>query len=349
MTTCFSVLSTRLPFLLVVAVFFAGSLVFAPAAAAQDTSHEYAQLTRDRVAKALAPGASVNDLSLAEGSLTALGYFAIYGNGPSAIAQVEQLNEVPVALYNGTEKMAMIYLNFTSNTYGELLNLGRFDSRPPLTLSAELADYAKSQVEKAITGGGGGSDEDLIEAEGSLMALGWLTAYGDQQTALSDKMEEVAYNIANDVYSVHNRGYQIMRNYHYWKMDAAKPMAPAQRFTDLGNNEVKDNTTGLVWMKNPTALKAASWEEALAQVAALQEGHPAGTWRLPTNEEWKTMVPSGRDADGVKLFTVDWNTRFWSSSPPANEYGAYHIGAWGNGGIDFDGRSTPRNIWPVRN
>jgi hypothetical protein len=340
-----SISLTKRPFQ--VLFFCLGCVAFQPGLLAQDATHEYAQLTRDRVEAALMPGADVSDLRLAEGSLTALGWFAIYGNGQSSVAQVRKFNDVPVALYNGTEKMSLIYMDFTSDAYAEMLNLGRFESRQPLILSAQLADYAKSQVEKAISMSGSEGDKDLIEAEGSLMALGWLAAYGDQQVERSNRLEDIAYKIANEVYSIHNRGYQIMRNYVYWKMDAA---APAMRFTDLGNNEVKDNTTGLIWLKNPAALKAASWGEALAKVAALQEGgHPAGTWRLPTNEEWKTMVPGGRNASGVKLFSVDWDTRFWSSSTPANENGAYHIGAWGDGGIDFDGRSTPRNLWPVRN
>lgn len=146
---------------------------------AQSTTNEYVQLTRERVEAALKPDATKNDLSLAEGSLTALGYYVLFGNGAHAFEQVKQLNEVPVALYNGTDKMSLIYMGFTSNAYAEMLNLDRFEDQSPLSPSTELSEYATSQVEKAIQGGASNGDQALIEAEGSLMGLGWLTAYGN--------------------------------------------------------------------------------------------------------------------------------------------------------------------------
>lgn len=320
-------------------------LAFQSQVFAQESSHEYAVLARERVEASLKPGATKGDLGLAEGSLTALGWFVVYGNDDASVAKAQKLNNVPVALYNGTDKMQLIYMDFTSDAYGEMLNLSRFDNNKPVSPSVALTEYAKSQVEKAIEDGANSDDRTLIEAEGSLMGLGWLVAYGNKNTSLSDQMEATASKIANEVYSIHNRGYQIMRNFHYWEMDKVSTASKKERFMDLKNGQVEDYTTGLVWMKKPD-FDAMTWSEAMTMVAAMNNGYPAGTWRLPTNEEWKSMVPSSKEASS--LFSVDWNSRYWSSSAPVNEYGAYHIAISGNGGVDFDSRTKLRGIWPVR-
>lgn len=77
------------------------------------------------------------------------------------------------------------------------------------------------------------------------------------------------------------------------------------RFTDKGDGTVKDNNTGLIWLKNGNAsLELRTWEEALADVAELNDsgtmnGNPSGNtsnkndWRLPNVNELQSLCHYG--------------------------------------------------------
>jgi hypothetical protein len=93
--------------------------------------HEYAEITRRRVEAAIKPGATKKEIKLAEGSLTALGWFVIYGNDTSSFDLVQTLNKKVSDHYNGTDKMDVIYMKHTSEAYFEMLNLKRFEKQKP--------------------------------------------------------------------------------------------------------------------------------------------------------------------------------------------------------------------------
>lgn len=139
------------------------------------------------------------------------------------------------------------------------------------------------------------------------------------------------------------------------------------RFTDLGDGTVRDNTTGLIWLKEADCLGYASWEQALLIAAALGEGQcgltdgtAAGDWRLPTIGEWEALVDTnyslpalsntaGSDqwSEGDAFIGVLFQSfnNYWS----ATEEGTL---AWyadlKDGGTASGSKSSNRDIWAVR-
>jgi len=80
--------------------------------------------------------------------------------------------------------------------------------------------------------------------------------------------------------------------------------AVIKRFADMGDGTIRDNNTGLIWLKDAScgdlpgtdSSGIANWEDAKAAAAALADGmcgltdgSAAGTWRLPTHAEWETF------------------------------------------------------------
>ena len=77
-----------------------------------------------------------------------------------------------------------------------------------------------------------------------------------------------------------------------------------RRFANLDNGTVRDNKTGLIWLKNASCSDLpgtdingkADRDTAIAAAAALSDGtcgltdgSAAGDWRLPTKEEWEAF------------------------------------------------------------
>jgi hypothetical protein len=75
---------------------------------------------------------------------------------------------------------------------------------------------------------------------------------------------------------------------------------PSPRFTDHGNGTVRDNLTGLIWLKLATCFGDQSWQDALNAANALasgscglSDGSVAGDWRLPNIRELLSLVGFG--------------------------------------------------------
>ncbi len=77
---------------------------------------------------------------------------------------------------------------------------------------------------------------------------------------------------------------------------------PVPRFTDNGNGTVRDNATGLVWLKNGSCLGNLQWVDALEAVNSLAEGNVAcnltdqsvaGDWRVPNLNELTSLLDLG--------------------------------------------------------
>jgi dethiobiotin synthetase len=166
--------------------------------------HEYTTLTKERIDIALKAGASKDDILLAEGSLTALGWFVLYGNDETSFNLAEQLAQISFDKYNGTD---LIFIRQLNQAYGEMLNLNRFDSNYPAMISSEYAAIVKERVEAAYKTGAGYSEFKL--AEGSLCALGWMTAYGKDAASMekADKLMNLAYKTWSN-----SDGYYMMQS-----------------------------------------------------------------------------------------------------------------------------------------
>jgi len=69
------------------------------------------------------------------------------------------------------------------------------------------------------------------------------------------------------------------------------------RFTDMNDGTVRDNDTGLIWLKDAEAFGKMNWFDAVNAVADLSSGEKGltdgsvdGDWRLPSNDEWEALM-----------------------------------------------------------
>ena len=142
----------------------------------------------------------------------------------------------------------------------------------------------------------------------------------------------------------------------------------------MGDGTIRDNETGLRWLKDascsaltgtdPAGL--ANWQNALAAAAALSygtcgltDGSATGDWRLPTKADWEAfyslvyedpaLVNTGGDAiwsegdafTGVELYY------YWSSTEYSSNL-AWYAMMW-TGVMDAEGgKFRPSYVWPVR-
>ena len=137
------------------------------------------------------------------------------------------------------------------------------------------------------------------------------------------------------------------------------------RFTDMGNGTIRDNNTGLIWLKDANCFGSMNWDDAMAEAALLADGQcdltdgsAAGVWRLPTKAEWEAfysivydnpaLVNTVGDAQWSEgdAFTAVQSYNYWSST----EYDSY--GAWvaymGYGDMNGYGKGYSGYVWPVR-
>lgn len=144
---------------------------------------------------------------------------------------------------------------------------------------------------------------------------------------------------------------------------------PAPRFTDLGDGTVRDNLTGLVWLRNANPFGTRTWTQALRSCAGLShgsagltDGSSTGDWRLPTVRELRSLLclgyylPALSDAAGTgqwtegSAFTAVQSDLYWTST--SSEFGgdgsAWHVNLY-VGSIGMSAASTSRFVWPVRN
>jgi hypothetical protein len=138
--------------------------------------------------------------------------------------------------------------------------------------------------------------------------------------------------------------------------------APGARYTDLQDGTVRDQLTGLVWMKSANCAGARNWNEALAAVkqmasgaCGLSDGSKAGDWRLPNVVELESLVDVSRSSPALPAAHPFSGVSgpYWSSTT----YRGMTTEAWV---IDFkDGRyindlvhnlkaSSPNGVWAVK-
>jgi hypothetical protein len=126
-----------------------------------------------------------------------------------------------------------------------------------------------------------------------------------------------------------------------------------QRFTDMGDGIVRDNRTGLEWVKSPHDLDGNNNQQKWADAVSLCKnlsyaGHK--DWRLPSRDELESLVaqhipalPAGHPFIGVQ----GWY--YWSGTSLANDKDL----AWGvnmaEGFAMFGVKAyADRYVWPVR-
>jgi hypothetical protein len=143
---------------------------------------------------------------------------------------------------------------------------------------------------------------------------------------------------------------------------------PSPRFTDQGNGTVRDNLTGLIWLKQDNCfVLRMTWAQALQAANALasgscglSDGSVAGDWRLPNVRELYSLInfgfhdPALSDGAGTghwtegNVFVGDPNRRYWTSTTRDGN----HTYAWSvlmqEGLIDLLTKEDSTYVWPVR-
>ena len=146
------------------------------------------------------------------------------------------------------------------------------------------------------------------------------------------------------------------------------------RFTDMGDGTIRDNVSGLLWLKNANCFGTENWVTAMSSAATLASGEcsltdesEAGDWRLPTKEElsaFKSTVYTGPalvDTIGYgqwsegDAFTGVQSAKYWSSTmstivlpPVLVSYMDMNNGDTGSCELNTIGDCEDSYVWPVR-
>lgn len=139
------------------------------------------------------------------------------------------------------------------------------------------------------------------------------------------------------------------------------------RFTDMSDGTIRDNDTGLLWLKNANCFGFMDWLNAMDAAAALADGQcgltdgsEAGHWRLPTKEEWEAFYstlydnPALVDTQGDArwsegdAFTTVQSARHWSSTEYANDTYYAWLACMSSGTMGLDNKDLSFSAWPVR-
>jgi len=133
---------------------------------------------------------------------------------------------------------------------------------------------------------------------------------------------------------------------------------PIPRFTDKDDGTVKDNLTGLIWLKDAYCFGDKPWATALSDCNGLADGScgltdvsVAGDWRLPNIKELQSLCDYGQIDPAFPSehpFNNVGSYGYWSSTtrPDLTEY-AYVFNIY-NGGIPIDNKTKTFRVWPVR-
>jgi hypothetical protein len=151
---------------------------------------------------------------------------------------------------------------------------------------------------------------------------------------------------------------------------------PVPRFTDQGDGTIRDNLTGLIWLKNANCFGPKTWFGALNACNLLQDGDCEledgslpGDWRLPNVRELFSLVHFGVDNPAIpntmgtgKLSDGDPFTglecdrtdcsegNYWTSNrEPVSEWAYYlYLGAAFVKHTDPNNIANAFHVWPVR-
>jgi len=132
------------------------------------------------------------------------------------------------------------------------------------------------------------------------------------------------------------------------------------RFTDNGNGTVKDNLTGLIWLKNANCFGTKTWTQAISDanglkgdntMCSLNDGSTAGQWRLPNIVELQSLIDFAYSSPALTSghpFSSVQSDGYWS----ATTYADVPTFAWyvylSDGYVDADDRTDTYYVWPVR-
>lgn len=153
---------------------------------------------------------------------------------------------------------------------------------------------------------------------------------------------------------------------------------PNPRFTDNADGTIKDNLTGLVWLRianctrfysaDSTGANSRTWSAALTAANKLKNGYcglydgsTAGSWRLPSLRELHSLVDygfsfpalpnrvgMGRWSEGDPFSGVPLGGYYWSSSSVSPNPALVWQVDLTYGNVANDVNSVKHYVWPVR-
>lgn len=135
---------------------------------------------------------------------------------------------------------------------------------------------------------------------------------------------------------------------------------PDPRFADNGDGTVRDNLTGLIWLKNADPFGFRPWQEALDECNKLSSGHyglsddsQPGDWHLPNIKEIESLVDYNRAGpclpDGWdQVFENVRPSSYWTSTSVAEAPTEAMFIILGVGPAIFESKEHPFFVWPVR-
>jgi hypothetical protein len=137
-----------------------------------------------------------------------------------------------------------------------------------------------------------------------------------------------------------------------------KGAAVTPRFTDNGNGTVKDNLTGLTWLKSATCFGFQTWVQALnsantlaSGACGLTDGSAPGDWRMPNMNEifsladfgqFNPSLPPGHPFTGVVSF------QYWSSTTTTASIRTYNVNFYNAILGESFKTDSASYLWPVR-
>ncbi len=115
-----------------------------------------------------------------------------------------------------------------------------------------------------------------------------------------------------------------------------------ERFTDNDDGTIKDNTTGLTWMKDAGAIGKQTWEDGMNR---------SDGWRLPTITELQSLIDYVNNDPALPAghpFVRVQSSYYWAGTTCAiGTGGAWHVDM-GNGGAYYGSKTYNCYVWPVR-
>jgi hypothetical protein len=147
------------------------------------------------------------------------------------------------------------------------------------------------------------------------------------------------------------------------------------RFTDMEDGTIRDNDSGLIWLKDAscdnlphTIDGRADWENANDAAAALKDGtcgltdgSKEGDWRLPTKAEWEAFmsqvyknpalvntVGDAQWSEGDAFNGVQFDVYFYWSSTEYENSGYAWCAKMRDGSMTWTFDPLTYYVWPVR-
>ena len=139
------------------------------------------------------------------------------------------------------------------------------------------------------------------------------------------------------------------------------------RFTDMRDGTIRDNHTGLIWLKNANCFGSKYWYNSMSAAASLAngqcgltDGSAPGDWRLPTKGEWEAFIstvyynPALVNTVGDAQWSegdafTEVQRLYWSSTEESSNH-AWNVDML-TGSISYyykEEETGHMSVWPVR-